>query len=92
MLEKELEAKIVRYAKARGCLVYKFSSPSHSGVCDRIIIAPGGRVMFMELKAPGQVPTPLQYKFLVDVTKQGATGVWADNEALGRFLIDLLFP
>lgn len=33
-----------------GCLVYKFVSPGNDGVPDRIVITPGGRVIFVELK------------------------------------------
>lgn len=33
-----------------GCLVYKFVSPGNDGVPDRIVVTPGGRVIFVELK------------------------------------------
>lgn len=79
MLERQLEAKVIRYAKARGFLVYKFSSPSHRGVADRIFIAPGGAVGFLELKREGEEPTALQWKFINEVRKQGAFVGWADT-------------
>lgn len=90
MLERDLEAKTIRLAKASGCLIYKFSSPSHRGVADRIIIAPNGQVGFLELKRLGERPTALQQKFLDDVTRQGAISGWADNLADVKTFIDAL--
>lgn len=34
--------------------ILKFSCPGYTGVPDRIILLPGGRVVFVELKAPGK--------------------------------------
>lgn len=45
--------------KARG-IAYKWVSPGNNGVPDRIVIIPGGRIIFVELKAPGKKPTALQ--------------------------------
>jgi len=41
-------------------MAYKWVSPGNNGVPDRIVIVPGGRVVFVELKAPGKKPTQLQ--------------------------------
>ena len=43
-----------------------------SGVPDRIVFLPGGRIMFVELKRPGQVPTALQSRIHGMLTKLGA--------------------
>ena len=51
MLEKEVEAKLVRGVKQQGGIAYKFVSPGNSGVPDRIVVLPGGRVEFVELKS-----------------------------------------
>lgn len=37
-----------------GALCLKFESPGFCGVPDRIILLPGGRVIFVETKAPGK--------------------------------------
>lgn len=50
MKESTIEARLVREVKKRGGLCYKFTSPGTAGVPDRIIILPGGRVVFAELK------------------------------------------
>ena len=43
-------------------MAWKFVSPGKRGVPDRIILFPGGRLWFVELKAPGENPGPLQVK------------------------------
>lgn len=60
MLEKEIESYLVRRVAAAGGTAYKFSSPARRGVPDRIVVMPGGRVVFVELKAPGKRATTLQ--------------------------------
>lgn len=77
-LEKSLEQKVVKYAKAQGCLCYKFTSPANRGVPDRIIIGPTGKVLFLELKAPGKKPTPLQVYSMSQITRNGANAYWTD--------------
>ena len=58
--EKKLEAKLQAAAKAAGGLALKFVSPNYAGVPDRIVLLPGGRILFAELKSSGKEPTPLQ--------------------------------
>lgn len=50
MKESAIEARLVREVKKRGGLCYKFTSPGNPGVPDRIIILPGGRTVYAELK------------------------------------------
>ena len=61
-MEKDLEQKMRLRVKALGGLALKFTSPGFSGVPDRICLLPGGRVVFVEMKAPGQKPTALQLR------------------------------
>ncbi len=60
MREKEIEMKLVRAVKSMGGVCPKWVSPGFDGVPDRIILLPGGRLAFAELKAPGNKPRPLQ--------------------------------
>ena len=60
MLEKMIEQKLVRAVKKEGGLCLKFVSPGMDGMPDRIILMPGGRIAFVEVKAPGKKPRPLQ--------------------------------
>ena len=60
MLEKEIEKKIVNYAKSKNFLAYKFTSPSNRSVPDRLFISPTGNIFFIEFKRKGKIPTKLQ--------------------------------
>ena len=60
MLEKKIEGKLVSEAKKRGCIPVKLLSASYNGLPDRMILAPGERGAFVELKAPGEKPRPIQ--------------------------------
>ena len=58
MTEKDIERFLVNGVKKQGGVAYKFVSPGNAGVPDRLIIMPGGRVYFVELKTDtGQAPT-----------------------------------
>ena len=58
------ENKIERYLKKQvellGGLALKFVSPGVSGVPDRIVLLPQGKIIFIELKAPGKKVRPIQ--------------------------------
>lgn len=51
MNEKQIEDYLRNKVKAAGGLCYKFVSPGNPGVPDRIVILPGGRTIYVELKA-----------------------------------------
>lgn len=88
-LEKDIEAKVVAYAKSLGMLVYKFTSPSRRSVPDRMFITKAGVVFFIEFKRLGQKPTAAQQ---VEIEKIQATGVMVyviDNIPSGKKAVDL---
>lgn len=60
MREKEVEQKLVKAVKHNGGVCWKFTSPGTAGVPDRIILMPFGKLAFVEVKAPGEIPRPLQ--------------------------------
>ena len=60
MREKEVEQSLRKAVLKRGGLCLKFISPGWSGAPDRLVLLPGGRMGFVELKAPGKKPRPLQ--------------------------------
>ncbi len=89
-LEKEIEKKVCDYAKSKGCYVRKFVSPNNRSVPDRIIIAPGGAVGFLELKRGGQKPTKAQQLELDTLARQGCNVTWCDNVEAGKKFVDYL--
>jgi hypothetical protein len=60
MLEKDIENALRKRVELLGGLCEKFVSPGRRSVPDRIVTLPGGSIVFVELKAPGKKPTPLQ--------------------------------
>ena len=58
--EKAIENKLRKATKDMGGIALKFISPGMSGVPDRLILLPGKRLAFVEVKAPGEQPRPLQ--------------------------------
>ena len=60
MLESTVERHLREEAKKRKGMALKFVSPGMNGVPDRIVLMDGGRVAFVEVKAPGQQPRTLQ--------------------------------
>lgn len=50
MKESDIEKYLVQGVKAIGGRAYKFVSPGNSGVPDRLVVLPGGRIEFVELK------------------------------------------
>ena len=71
MLEKKIESALCKRVKELGGLCDKFTSPSKRAVPDRLITLSGNRIIFVEVKRPGEEPTPLQLK---DHKKRRALG------------------
>lgn len=69
MREKNVEEELVKQVKNLGGICWKFTVPSTSGVPDRIILY-HGKAYFVETKAPGETPRPLQRKIHRDMAKQ----------------------
>lgn len=62
MREKAVEQKLTLMVKKRGGICPKFISPGMDGVPDRLVLLPGGRIAFIELKAEGKTLRPLQVR------------------------------
>ena len=69
MLEKHIEVYLVRRVKELGGMAYKFTSPAHRGVADRVVCLPDGSTWFVELKAPGGRLSELQKIFQSDMAR-----------------------
>lgn len=51
-LERDIERALVGTVKRHGGLCLKWVCPGWAGVPDRIVLLPGGRIVFVELKRP----------------------------------------
>ncbi|CVI65344.1 VRR-NUC domain protein [Clostridiales bacterium CHKCI001] len=60
MREKTVEQKLVKAVKAAGGICPKWTAPGFDGLPDRMVLLPGGRMGFVEVKAPGKKARPLQ--------------------------------
>lgn len=73
MLERFIERKLVNLVKREGGLCPKFTSPGSAGWPDRLILLPGGRIAFAELKAPEGRLSPLQIQRHIQLRDLGFT-------------------
>ena len=71
MEEKQIERKLVRMTSQMGGMALKFVSPGCDGVPDRLVLLPGGKVGFVEVKAPGKKPRPLQVRRISQIRGLG---------------------
>ena len=60
MREKQIEHTLVMAVKAAGGMCPKLVAPGTDGMPDRMILLPKGHIGFVEVKAPGKKPRPLQ--------------------------------
>lgn len=86
MLERDIEAYLVKRCKEIGALCDKFTSPQRRSVPDRIIVY-GGRVLFVELKATGKKPTEAQVRDHERRRAAGAEVVWLDSKEAVEHLV-----
>jgi len=62
MLETPIEQALVRRVKSLGGMAEKYVSVNRRSVPDRLVTLPDGRIIFVELKAPGKKPTDAQLR------------------------------
>ena len=93
MLEKTIENKLTLAVKKAGGIAVKFVSPSFAGMPDRLVLLPDGVIAFVELKAPGQKPRPLQEARRRLLRRLGFKVYVIDSEEqIGGMLHELLSP
>jgi hypothetical protein len=90
MLEKEIEARVCEYAKSKGVLAYKFTSPARAAVPDRMFIRQDGVVWFCEFKAEGKKPTPAQQREHTRLREHKVNVFVIDNVSEGKTMIDVM--
>lgn len=88
--EKIIEAKLREAVKQRGGTALKFLSQFHRGMPDRLVLMPGGRAFFVELKSTGEKPRLLQQKAHEDLRRLGFSVYVIDSTEKLRDLMMLL--
>ena len=91
MRETETEQKLVKAVRKKGGLALKFVCPGFSGVPDRLILLPGRRIAFIELKAPGKQMRPLQVRRKRQLESLGFSVYCIDSPGeIGRIIDEIL--
>lgn len=83
VMERDIEYKLTKMVRNHGGLCLKWVCPGWSGVPDRIILLPGGRVVFAEIKRPrGGRLSLLQRTWAEKLTALGFSHwvIWNDGD------------
>ena len=88
--EKVIEQKLVKAVKAIGGMCLKFVSPGTNAVPDRIILISLGKIAFVEVKATGEKPRPLQVLRIKQIRNLGfKVYVLDDASKIGGLIRDI---
>lgn len=71
MREITIETYLVKGVKAMGGKCPKYKTPGNNGAPDRLLLLSGARILFVELKAPGEKPTAIQVLTHVELQALG---------------------
>lgn len=81
-LEKDIEQKLRKMVEKHGGLCLKWVCPGWTGVPDRIVLLPGGRIIFVETKRPkGGKVSKMQQWWGVKLSSMGFVAMTCWNEA-----------
>lgn len=78
MKEQHLEHTLKQTVQAHDGICWKFTSPGIAGVPDRICLK-NGRAVFVEVKAPGRHPRPIQQHRINQLRDHGFTCLVIDS-------------
>ena len=93
MREKEIEKKLIQAVKQAGGICPKLVSPGFDGMPDRMVLLPNGKIGFVEVKATGEKPRPLQFSRLRLLRRLGfLVYVLDDAEQIGGMLDEIQTP
>ena len=85
--ESLIEKHLVAEVKKAGVVAFKFVSPGRRSVPDRIVLLPGGRLVFVECKAPGKAPRADQLREHERLRELGFTVVVLDSKNLEEIIL-----
>ena len=86
-LEADIEKGVCEWARGNGILCYKFSSPGHRSVPDRMFILPDGEVLFIEFKREGKQPSAAQAKEIAKLLRWKQKVFVVDNIEAGKTIL-----
>ena len=92
MRERDVEKALTRAVKQTGGVALKWVSPGFNGAPDRIVIGPGGRVVFVEVKAPGGEPRPVQRAAIATLRRLGCAVFVIDHPDQIEGVLDAVSP
>ena len=93
MNEKLIERKLVEAIKQKNGIAIKLTSPSFTGLPDRMILMPKNNLYFVELKTTGKKPTERQVYVLNQLHNLGFFATVIDNQSkLDSFLETISLP
>ena len=79
--EKAIERYLVEQARQNGLLCLKYSNPNMVGYPDRLLVLPGGGVVWVELKSKGKKPTKIQLARIDELKSIGHSVYVIDSKA-----------
>lgn len=88
--EKAIERYLVERCREHGLPCLKYSNPNCVGYPDRLIVLPGGMVLWVELKSKGRKPSKIQLARMDELTDLGHSAVVIDNKAAVDELINAI--
>jgi hypothetical protein len=93
MNEKLLERKLVAAVKQKGGIAIKLTSPSFTGLPDRMVLMPRNIIYFAELKTTGKKPSERQVYALNQLHNLGFFATVIDTQSkLDSFLEMISLP
>ena len=88
MKEQAIEQFLVKGCQKRGWFCVKLAATGWAGMPDRMILGPGGKVCFVELKSPGKKPRKLQSYRLQQLAGLGFWARVVDSKEGAQELMD----
>mgnify|MGYP002639326074 CR=1 FL=1 len=88
MKESQIESAVCKHAQNKGLLAYKLTSPGRSGVPDRLMITPDGKVFMIEFKTPTGRLSALQINELRRLSEHNIPVYVVKNVVEGIRIVD----
>lgn len=89
--EKSIERYLVQQAKEHGLPCLKYSNPNMVGYPDRLLVLPGAKVVWVELKSKGRKTSKIQDERIAQLINMGHEVRVIDNKAdIDKLIISLI--